>query len=80
MILGTTLLRKIGKRWEKEDELSPGGVPPKGTEATVRAHNEPTVKDQEGHDMNLLLGTTLLTLAQRAPGWLHRAASDRVPW
>ena len=37
MILGTTWLRKVGKRWEKEDELSPGGVPPKGTESTVRA-------------------------------------------
>ena len=30
MILGTTWLRKVEKRWEKEDELSPGGVPPKG--------------------------------------------------
>ena len=56
----------------------------KGTESTVRAPNEPTVheerKNQEGPGMNLLRGTTLSTVALRAPVMLPRAAADRAPW
>ena len=45
MLAGITWLRKIQKKWNRENEPSLGGPAPKAGETTMRARNEPMVGD-----------------------------------
>ena len=45
MLAGVTWLRKIQKKWDREDEPSLGGSAPKAEETIMRARNEPMVED-----------------------------------
>ena len=91
MAVGAMLLRKIAKRWDREDEPSPGGMAPKATsDGGVRAPNQPIrwkkepirlepTKKTEGSKMNLPrevpLSLTRRVACQEAP--MH---AMRSPW
>ena len=45
MLAGVTWLRKIQKKWDREDEPLLGGPAPKAGETAMRARNEPMVED-----------------------------------
>ena len=47
MLAGVTWLRKIQKKWDREDEPSLGGPAPKARETAMRARNEPIHKRKE---------------------------------
>ena len=47
MLVGVTWLRKMQKKWDREDEPSLGGPAPKAGETIMRARNEPMVEDAQ---------------------------------
>ena len=47
MLVGVTWLRKMQKKWDREDEPSLGGPARKAGETIMRARNEPMVEDAQ---------------------------------